>query len=139
MPVGYEIATALRAPLDVFLVRKLGVPSREELAMGAIASGGVVVINEDVVRGFEISPQVIQDLEKVWSQVKGSGVRALVIASSNPFLFSAGADIKAFTTMDESSGEQLINTAHALFKELGSDGVDVIGRVAQLSGQAERT
>ncbi|HEX4186516.1 MAG TPA: 3-hydroxyacyl-CoA dehydrogenase NAD-binding domain-containing protein [Solirubrobacteraceae bacterium] len=83
-----------------------------------------------------ISPQVIQDLEKVWAKVKAasdSPVRALVIASSNPFLFSAGADIKAFTTMDESSGEQLINAAHALFKELGEDGVATIAAVNGLA------
>lgn len=60
VPVAYEIAQALGAPLDVFVVRKLGVPSREELAMGAIASGGVVVINDDVVRGLDIAPEVIQ-------------------------------------------------------------------------------
>jgi len=57
VPVAYEVATALGAPLDVFLVRKLGVPGREELAMGAIASGGVVVINDDVVRGLGIRPR----------------------------------------------------------------------------------
>jgi predicted phosphoribosyltransferase len=62
VPVAYEVATALGAPLDVFLVRKLGVPGREELAMGAIASGGVVVINDDVVRGLGISPEVIQQV-----------------------------------------------------------------------------
>jgi enoyl-CoA hydratase / 3-hydroxyacyl-CoA dehydrogenase len=56
-----------------------------------------------------------------------------VIASSNPFLFSAGADIKAFTTMDESSGEQLINSAHALFRELGADGVATIAAVNGLA------
>jgi erythromycin esterase-like protein/predicted phosphoribosyltransferase len=60
VPVAYEVATALGAPLDVFLVRKLGVPGHEELAMGAIASGGVVVINDDVVRGFGIRPEVVQ-------------------------------------------------------------------------------
>jgi predicted phosphoribosyltransferase len=49
VPVAFEIAAALGAPLDVFLVRKLGVPGHEELAMGAIASGGVRVLNEDVV------------------------------------------------------------------------------------------
>jgi enoyl-CoA hydratase/3-hydroxyacyl-CoA dehydrogenase len=80
-----------------------------------------------------ISPQVVQDLEKVWAKVKESRVRALVIASANPFLFSAGADIKAFTTMDESSGEQLIGTAHALFKELGSNGVATIAAVNGLA------
>jgi enoyl-CoA hydratase / 3-hydroxyacyl-CoA dehydrogenase len=80
-----------------------------------------------------ISPQVVEDLEKVWVKVKGSGIRALVIASSNPFLFSAGADIKAFTTMDEASGGQLINAAHALFSELGSDGIATIAAVNGLA------
>ncbi|NMH92684.1 erythromycin esterase [Pseudonocardia bannensis] len=60
VPVAYEVARALDAPLDVFVVRKLGVPGREELAMGAIASGGVVIINDDVVRGLGIAPEVIQ-------------------------------------------------------------------------------
>src|SRR3954468_19721289 len=50
VPVGAEVADAIGAPLDVFLVRKLGVPGQEELAMGAIASGGVRVLNESVVR-----------------------------------------------------------------------------------------
>src|SRR4051794_34915053 len=49
VPVAFEVAEALRAPLDIFLVRKLGVPGHEELAMGAIATGGVRVLNEDVV------------------------------------------------------------------------------------------
>src|SRR2546421_504843 len=49
IPVGFEVAEALSAPLDVFVVRKLGVPGHEELAMGAIASGGVRVVNDDVV------------------------------------------------------------------------------------------
>jgi putative phosphoribosyl transferase len=50
VPVGYEIASQLRAPLDVFVVRKLGVPGHGELAMGAIASGGIRVVNQDVVQ-----------------------------------------------------------------------------------------
>lgn len=60
VPVAFEVATALGTPLDVFLVRKLGTPGREELAMGAIASGGVMVINDDVVRGLAIAPEAIQ-------------------------------------------------------------------------------
>jgi enoyl-CoA hydratase / 3-hydroxyacyl-CoA dehydrogenase len=82
-----------------------------------------------------ISPQVIEDLQKVWQKVKSSQppVRALVIASSNPFLFSAGADIKAFTTMDESSGAELIAAAHALFAELGSEGIATIAAVNGLA------
>jgi erythromycin esterase-like protein/predicted phosphoribosyltransferase len=62
VPVAYEVATALDAPLDVFLVRKLGLPEHEELAMGAIASGGVIVLNEDVVRGFGITPDIIREV-----------------------------------------------------------------------------
>jgi putative phosphoribosyl transferase len=58
VPVGYEVAKALAAPLDVFLVRKVGVPGHEELAMGAIASGGVRVVNEEVVRELGIPGEV---------------------------------------------------------------------------------
>jgi enoyl-CoA hydratase/3-hydroxyacyl-CoA dehydrogenase len=83
-----------------------------------------------------ISPQVIEDLGKVWAQVKSSGVHALVIASSNPFLYSAGADIKAFTAMDGDSGppaQQLIHAAHALFRELGTEGIATIAAVNGLA------
>ncbi len=59
VPVAFEVAEALDAPLDLFLVRKLGVPGHEELAMGAIATGGVRVLNEEVVRGLDIPEEVI--------------------------------------------------------------------------------
>jgi putative phosphoribosyl transferase len=59
VPVGLEVARALHAPLDVFLVRKLGVPGHEELAMGAIASGGVRVLNDDVLRMLAIPQRII--------------------------------------------------------------------------------
>lgn len=58
VPVAFEVAQSLAAPLDVFIVRKLGVPGREELAMGAIASGGIVVRNDEVIRGLAISDQL---------------------------------------------------------------------------------
>ena len=60
VPVAYEVAEALRAPLDVFLVRKLGVPGHEELAMGAIASSGVRVLNEDIISLLHIPESVIE-------------------------------------------------------------------------------
>lgn len=63
VPVAAEIATAVGAELDLLLVRKLGTPGHEELAMGAIASGGNRVMNEDVVRGLDISEAVIQRVE----------------------------------------------------------------------------
>lgn len=59
VPVGYEVARALELPLDLFLVRKLGVPGHEELAMGAIALGGVRVFNEQVVRALDLDPVTI--------------------------------------------------------------------------------
>src|SRR5712664_3252772 len=62
VPVAYEVARALHAPLDVFLVRKLGLPGQEELAMGAIASGGVRVLNPTVVGGVGIPRDVIEEV-----------------------------------------------------------------------------
>ena len=62
VPVAYEVARALHAPLDIYLVRKLGVPGHEELAMGAIASGGARVLNEDVVRYLRIPKSVIDSV-----------------------------------------------------------------------------
>ena len=59
VPVAHEVARALGVPLDVFLVRKLGVPGRRELAMGAIASGGIRVLNEEVVSAFRLPEAVI--------------------------------------------------------------------------------
>ena len=64
VPVAYEVARALNAPLDVFLVRKLGVPGHEELAMGAIASGGVRVVNEEIVAAAGIEEQQIEAVAK---------------------------------------------------------------------------
>jgi predicted phosphoribosyltransferase len=59
VPVGYEVAKALRAPLDVFVVRKLGVPGQEELAMGALASGGIVVLNRNIIEALGIPQEMI--------------------------------------------------------------------------------
>ncbi|MGA8218649.1 MAG: enoyl-CoA hydratase-related protein [Solirubrobacterales bacterium] len=77
-----------------------------------------------------ISPQVIQDLGKVWEEVKADDeLKAMVIYSSLPVVFSAGADIKAFTSMDEAGGADLINTGHALLRELGQNRVSTVAAV----------
>ena len=62
VPVAFEVAQRLRVPLDVFIVRKLGVPGFEELAVGAIASGGVRVLNEDVARSLPNAEEVIESI-----------------------------------------------------------------------------
>lgn len=64
VPVAYEVARALNVPLDVFLVRKLGLPGREELALGAIASGGTRVLNGDIIRMLSVPEEVINFVVK---------------------------------------------------------------------------
>jgi enoyl-CoA hydratase / 3-hydroxyacyl-CoA dehydrogenase len=77
-----------------------------------------------------ISPEVVQALQKVWEAVTGGGeVRALVFASANPMLFCAGADIKAFTTMDAAAGKQLLNDMHGLLRKMETASVATIAAV----------
>jgi len=68
VPVAFEIATDLKAPLDVFVLRKLGVPGREELAFGAIASGGVRILNRDIVEGLGITGLDIERVTRAENQ-----------------------------------------------------------------------
>lgn len=80
VPVAYEVARGLSAPLDVFVVRKIGAPGREELAMGAIASGGVRVLNEDTIRYLGVDQETIdgitqrelRELERREQEYRGS-------------------------------------------------------------------
>ena len=77
-----------------------------------------------------ISPQVIKDLGTVWERLKAGGeVRSMLIYSSLPVVFSAGADIKAFTSMDEAGGEELIHSGHALLRDLGQASITTIAAV----------
>jgi putative phosphoribosyl transferase len=79
VPVAFEIVRALRVPLDVFLVRKLGVPGHEELAMGAIASGGLRVLNDGVIQALRIAPEVIEQVtaeERVELERREQAIRA---------------------------------------------------------------
>src|SRR5689334_22822142 len=71
VPVGFEIARRLPADLDVFLVRKLGVPGHEELAMGAIASGGVKVLNEPLIRQLQLSSAIVDQItQSEWREIE---------------------------------------------------------------------
>ncbi len=80
-----------------------------------------------------ISPTVVQHLRQVYDHVAGSGVRALVIASSNPLLFCAGADIKAFTQMDADGGRALLDDMHGLLREFETGSVVTIAAVNGLA------
>jgi enoyl-CoA hydratase/3-hydroxyacyl-CoA dehydrogenase len=81
-----------------------------------------------------ISPEIVQALQKIWDEVNGSGsVRALVIASANPMLFCAGADIKAFAQMDAAGGRELLDQIHALFRGMETSGIATIAAVNALA------
>lgn len=68
VPVAYEVASAIGAPLDVFMVRKLGLPGHPEFAMGAIASGGVRVLNEDLIRWYSIPASAVEQVARAEQQ-----------------------------------------------------------------------
>jgi putative phosphoribosyl transferase len=97
VPVAFEVAQAISAPLDVFVVRKLGVPGQEELAMGAIASGGVRVLNPDVLNHLRVPAAIIDDvaereskeLNRRESAYRG-GLPALSVAGKTTVLIDDG-------------------------------------------------
>ncbi len=97
--------------------------SRGDIAIAWLANGQM----------NSISPQVIEDLGKVWDAAAGAGVRSLIIASSNPMLFCAGADIKAFTQLDETGGRKLVDDAHALLRSFGRSDIVTIAAVNGLA------
>jgi len=97
--------------------------SRGEVAIAWLANGQM----------NSIAPQVIEDLRKVWEAACVSGARAFVVASSNPFLFCAGADIKAFTQLDEAGGRALLDGAHGLLRDFGRSSVATIAAVNGLA------
>jgi len=83
VPVAYEIATALAIPLDIFMVRKLGVPGHEELAMGAIASGGTVIFNEPLINQLNLEQSSINTVIQV--EQKELLRRELLYRGDRPF------------------------------------------------------
>jgi enoyl-CoA hydratase/3-hydroxyacyl-CoA dehydrogenase len=95
--------------------------TRGEVAIAWLANGAM----------NSISPDVVRDLRAVWERVRDGGVRALVIASSNPFLFCAGADVKAFTTMEDP--RPLVDEMHGLLREMERSSVVTIAAVNGLA------
>ncbi|PWY56807.1 phosphoribosyl transferase [Legionella qingyii] len=91
VPVAYEIASTLSLPLDIFIVRKLGVPGHEELAMGAIASGGITVFNEEIVNALHISKDAISKIQK--SEQEELSRRELVYRGNKPFPMLSGKTV----------------------------------------------
>jgi enoyl-CoA hydratase/3-hydroxyacyl-CoA dehydrogenase len=96
--------------------------------------GAVAIAWLDRPPANSISPDVARTLTKLWDEVSGSGtVRALVFASANPMLFCAGADIKAFTTMDPPAGEALVDEMHAVLRAMESSSIATIAAVNALA------
>jgi enoyl-CoA hydratase/3-hydroxyacyl-CoA dehydrogenase len=96
--------------------------------------GDVAIAWLDNPPANSISPQVIAELSRLWQHVDGSGsVRALVIASANPMLYCAGADIKAFTKMDEAAGRQLLDQGHDLLRSFERSSTATIAAVNGLA------
>lgn len=106
VPVAFEVARELRLPLDAFVVRKLGVPGQEELAMGAVASGGEIVLQDDVIRAYRISQETIDAIvarERIEIERRESayrdGRRAVPLAGRTVILvddgLATGATMKA--------------------------------------------
>lgn len=142
VPVAYEVAHALGAPLDVFLVRKLGIPGHEELAMGAIAEDGTLVVDDDVVRGAGISPDLVRrvadaerdELERQ-DRVYRAGRPPLDVRGKTVILVDDGlatgwsmrAAVTALRTLDPASIVVAVPTApHSTCRELGELVDDVV-------------
>ena len=125
VPIGYEVASVLHAPLDVFLVRKLGVPGHEELAMGAVASGGVRVVNQDVVRQLGVTRQVFDAITE-------EETRELARRDREYRKGRAFPDIRDATVIlvDDgvATGSTMLAAIHAL-RELGPDSIIVAAPV----------
>ncbi len=133
VPVAYEVALALDAPLDVFVVRKLGVPGHQEVAMGAVASGGLRVVNEDVVRAVGIDRGTfdsVTELEQREVQRREEEYRM-----GRPFPSLQGTTI---VLVDDgvATGSTMAAAVHAL-RQLGP--AEVIAAAPVMAAQAHRS
>jgi len=102
----------------------------EESPVKLETRGAIAIAWLDRPPANSISPEVLRSLRLLWDEVRTTGaVRALVFASANPLLFCAGADIKAFTTLDEASGRELLDGMHGLLREIETSSVVTIAAV----------
>ncbi|NBP85772.1 MAG: erythromycin esterase family protein [Mycobacteriaceae bacterium] len=97
IPVAYEVAASLGVPLDAFIVRKLGAPGHEEFAVGALASGGRVVVNDDVLRGLRVTPDQLRE-------IADREARELIRREQPPAVLSRPADLVAEAAIDAPGG-----------------------------------
>jgi len=105
-------------------------PGWDESPVKLETRGEIAIAWLDRPPANSISPDVVQALAKLWETVTGSdAIHALVFASANPMLFCAGADIKAFTTMDAAAGKQLLDQMHGLLRELESSRIATVAAV----------
>ncbi len=95
--------------------------------------GDVAILWLDNPPANSLSPTVIEALEKAWGDIEASGAKAMILASPNPALFCAGADIKAFTAMDEAGGRELLDRGHALFRRWEQSRIMTIAAVNGLA------
>ena len=95
--------------------------------------GEIAILWLDNPPANSLAPHVIEALEKTWRSIEGGGVKAMIIASPNPALFCAGADIKAFTSLDEAGGRDLLNRAHELFRDWEKSRIMTIAAVNGLA------
>lgn len=126
VPVGFEIAKKLHVPLDVFLVRKLGTPGQEELAMGAIASGGVQVFNEDIIRTLNIPKFIIDSVIEQETEVINK--RNLLYRGDHPF--PTLKDLIVILVDDGIATGATVRAAIQGIKQLGSSKIIVATPVA---------
>lgn len=128
VPVGYEIAKALCLPLDIFVVRKLGVPGAEELAMGAIATGGEVIFNEDIVQQLNISKIAIDEIMQ--TEKDELERREMTYRGEEPFPTLKGKDI---ILVDDGATGATMRAAIKALRAQNPAGITVAVPVAALS------
>jgi enoyl-CoA hydratase / 3-hydroxyacyl-CoA dehydrogenase len=95
--------------------------------------GEIAILWLDNPPANSLAPAVVEALDKAWRSIEGGGVKAMILASPNPALFCAGADIKAFTQLDEASGRELVNRAHELFRDWEKSRIMTIAAVNGLA------